>query len=150
MAIGTDATIDFFGATDTVLSSPSNIADTNFQGSSAWTNDDDAPFAMFRLQTACSVAPAQGAYVNLYARPLNVDSTNDMPVPDASFAHLWLGAFPLDTVTATQEILLGPVRLPNFKTSSEYEFYIENRTGQTMTGASTNLAVTPMTYGPHP
>lgn len=151
MAIGTNDLIDKFGTQDEVsVASPSAITNNSFSVAgdvSAWTNDDDAPAAMATLECTFGTAPTLGSNVNLYARLLNVVSTSDQVVPSASFLHTFLGAFPVDDVTATQLITLE-IPLPNASTSQQYEFYLENRTGQTMS-AGWSLYITPKTLGPH-
>jgi len=151
MTISTGALIDFFGTQDTVTGSTSSVANSAFSVSgdvSTWTNDDDAPVASVVLSCTFSVAPTTGTSVNLYGRLMNVVSTSDQEAPSASFLHTHLGSFPVDDVTSAQIIAID-VTLPNTKTSQEYDFYIENRSGQTMS-AGWNLYVTPKTIGPHP
>lgn len=150
MAIGTDSLVEFFGTQDTVTSSSSAVTDGSFSVSgdiTTWTNDDDAPMASIVLEATYSSAPTANTSVSLYARLMNIQSTNDQNTPDANFPHVFLGAFPLNDVTTAQYIPLD-VTLPNTKTSQEYEFYIQNNAGQTLS-AGWDLYVTPKTYGPH-
>ncbi len=137
MAITTDDAIDKFGTQTEITNSPSAVADGAFSVAgdvSAWTNSDDAPTAMFRLLlTAAGLggAPTTGSVINLFAEPQNIDgSTGDQYEPSADFPHTYLGSFPIMDLDADQQILIGPVRLPNYKTSSEYLFFIENQMGQ--------------------
>ena len=155
MAIGTDAAIDFFGTQDEVTTSPATVADGAFSiatDTSTWTNDDDAPMAMFRLLlTAAGLggAPTAGTVVNLYAQPQNIDgSTGDQFIPSANFPHTFLGSFPVEDADSDQQIVIGPIRLPNYKTSSEFIFFIENQIGVAL-GTTWTLHVIPMTTGPH-
>lgn len=154
MAISTGSAIEFYGTQDTVTAGggTSSVASAAFSVSGdvvsgGWTNDDDAPMASVVLTCAYSVAPTANSSVNLYARLMNIDSTNDQITPDANFGHVYLGSFPLDDTTSTQYIAID-VRLPNTYTSQVYEFYIQNNGGQTMSAAWT-LKVTPKTIGPH-
>ena len=150
MAIAADSAIHFFGTQDTLGTSSASVADTAFSIASdlsTWTNDDDAPMASVTALIDFSVAPDASSYVNLYLRPLNTQSTNDGDVPDANFIHMFVGSFPMNDVTTNQYITLD-ISLPNYKTSSEYEFYIENATGQTIQ-AGWDIYVTPKTIGPH-
>lgn len=78
---------------------------------------------------------------------MNIQSTNDQNEPEADFLHKFLGSFPVENVTSAQYVAID-VRLPNTKTSQEYDFYIENQTGQTIS-AGWDLYVTPKTIGPH-
>lgn len=150
MAIGTDAAIEFFGTQDTLGTSSATVADDAFSIAtdlSTWTNDDDAPMASVTALIDFSVAPDTNSSVNLYLRLLNTVTTNDSDVPDANFQHKYVGSFPMNDVTTNQYVTLD-IMLPNGKTSQEYEFYIENKTGQTIQ-ASWDIYVTPKTIGPH-
>ena len=150
MAIAADAAVEFFGTQDTLGTSSATVADAAFSIAgdlSTWTNDDDAPVASVTALIDFSVAPDANSSVNLYLRPLNTQSTNNGDVPDANFQHMYVGSFPMNDVTTNQYITIT-ISLPNYKTSSEYEFYIENSTGQTIQ-AGWDLYVTPKTIGPH-
>ena len=150
MAIGTDAAIEFFGTQDTLGTSSATVADDAFSIAgdlSTFTNDDDAPMASVTALIDYSVAPDVNSAVNLYLRLLNVQSTNDADVPDANFQHFYVGSFPVNDVTTNQYITID-INFPNGKSSQEYEFYIENKTGQTIQ-AGWDIFVTPKTIGPH-
>lgn len=156
MAISTDASIEFYGTQDTVTAGggTSAVTDGSYSASGdvvsgGWTNDDDAPRAAFVLQ--CQQATVGAGSIALYARRMNVQSTNDEPQPDSSFPGELVGAFTLDagSATSTNMYLVTHGRLPNVYTSQNYEFYIRNRTGQTI-AAGWVLYVTPITDGPHP
>lgn len=150
MAISTDALIEFFGTQDTLGTSSATVADAAFSIAgdlSTWTNDDDAPRASVTALIDYAVAPDANSVVNLYVRPLNTVTTNDQEIPDANFQHTFVGSLPVNDVTTNQYITID-ITLPNTKTSQEYEFYIENKTGQTIQ-AGWDIYVTPKTYGPH-
>jgi len=150
MAISTDAAIEFFGTQDTLGTSSATVADAAFSIAgdlSTWTNDDDAPMASVTALIDYAVAPSANTSVNLYVRLLNTQSTNDNEIPDANYQHKFVGSFPVNDVTTNQYITID-IGLPNSKTSQEYEFYIENRTGQTIQ-AGWDIYVTPKTIGPH-
>ena len=154
MAIGTGSAIHFFGTQDEVTTSPATVADGAFSiasDTSTWTNGDDAPAAIFRLLlTAAGLGGApDGGVINLYAQPQNIDgSTGDQIAPSSNFYHTYLGAFPIHQADADQQIVIGPIALPNYKTSSEFIFFIENQAG-VATGTTWTLHVTPITTGPH-
>jgi len=76
-----------------------------------------------------------------------VQSTNDQDVPDANFGHVFVGSFPLNDVTTGQYISID-IALPNTVTSQQYEFYVENQSGQSLP-AGWDIYVTPKTIGPH-
>ena len=150
MAISTDAAIDFFGTQDTLGTSSSAVTDTSFSVAgdlSTWVNDDDAKETAVVLNVNYSVAPDANSVINLYLRPLNIQSTNDQEIPDANFLHTYVGSFPVNDVTTSQfsSIIIS---LPNVETSQNYEFYVENQTGQTMP-AGWDIFVTPKAIGPH-
>ena len=158
-AISTDAIINFFGTMDEVtVASPGSVANGAFSAAgdvSDWTNDDDAPMAMFVLVLQdLSGAATAGDTIELYAKPLNIDGTNDHQGPNANVKTIFLGVFVIDAVdpAATDDVyLLGPVALPNMKTSQEYEFYIYNNlTTVSIDAADWELWVIPTTVGPHP
>jgi hypothetical protein len=157
MAIGTDAAIEFFGTPDTLGgTATAAVANDAFStinattGLNTWTNDDDAVMAKMVLEANFSVAPDANSVVNLFARPLNVQSTNDPIVPDATNQHVYMGSFPLKDGTSAQFIPLLISLLPtNFQTSQIYEFYLENKSGQSMP-AGWDLHALPTALGPHP
>ncbi len=89
MAISTGSAIEFYGTQDTVTAGggTSSVASAAFSVSGdvvsgGWTNDDDATMASVVLTCAYSVAPTANRSVNLYARLMNIDSTNDQITPD--------------------------------------------------------------------
>jgi len=150
MAITTDSAIEFFGTQDTVTSSSSSVADGAFSVSgdvSTWTNDDDALSASVVLSATYSSAPDANSTVALYARLMDIQSTNDQDEPTANYPHSLLGVFPLKNVTSLQHTAIE-VSLPNTKASQTYDFYIENNGGQTLS-AGWELYVTPKAVGPH-
>jgi len=150
MAIGSDSAIEFFGTQDTLGTSSADVTNNSFSIAgdlSTWTNDDDALMASVILLVNYASAPDVNTSVNLYLRPLNMEGTNDGDVPDANFQHMYVGSFPTNDVTTAQYILIT-ISLPNTKTSQEYEFYVENKTGQTLP-AGWDIFVTPKTLGPH-
>jgi len=157
MAISTDAAVHFWG-TETELTSGTTagtVADGAFSDSNdtnTWTNSDDAPLAMFQLFVDdWGGAPDAGGIVNIYAQLLNFNSTNDEPQPDANYKSHYVGKFIVDNVDADQWLTAGPFALPNYETSQNYQFYIENQSGQTI-GSTNNhwdFFIVPMTYGPH-
>lgn len=151
MAISADAAIHFFGTQDTLGTSSGSVADAAFSVAgdlSTWTNDDDAPQASVTLLADWNTtAPDVNSVVNLYLRLLNTQSTNDQEIPDANFTHTYVGSFPVNDVLTNQYITID-ISLPNGQTSQQYEFYIENKTGEQIQ-AGWDIYVTPKTIGPH-
>ena len=150
MAIATGAAIEFFGTQDTLGTSSAAVANDAFSIAgdlSTWTNDDDAISASVTLLANFSVAPTANTSINLYLRLLDVQSTNDGTVPDANFQHTYVGSFPLNDSTVAQYITID-IGLPNSVTSQDYEFYVENQSGQSLP-AGWDIYVTPKAIGPH-
>jgi hypothetical protein len=148
MAISTDSLVEFFGTQDTLTGSGGTVADAAFGAvATTWTNDDDAPTASVVLDCSFTTAPDANSVVNLYLRPLDIQSTNDQDVPTANFQHTFVGSFPVKDVTSQQFSQLV-ISLPNNAASQQYNFYIENNAGQTM-DSDWDLHITPKTYGPH-
>lgn len=159
MAIGTNDAIHKFGTQDQVtVASPGSVANAAFSAAgdvNDWTNDDDAPLAIFVLVLQdLSGAATAGDTIDLYCKPLNVvNTTGDHQGPNTNCRSIFLGSFIIDAVdpAATDDnYVLGPVALPNTKTSQEYEFYIYNNlTTVSIDAADWELWITPVTYGPH-
>lgn len=153
MAIGTDAIVPFFGTTD-ALDDTSTSAITNGAMSVAadvisWPNTDDAPHAnaILRFQHASG---ALTGHVNLHIRPMNVDGTDDVPAPDAADPLNYIGTFEInaDKVTATDNVYIRAINLLPWimETSQNFEFYIFNDTGQTIS-ANWDLDIVPIALG---
>jgi hypothetical protein len=152
MAIGTNARVDFFGTQDEVTTSPATVANGAYSIASdtgIWTNDDDAPEAMWRLLlTAAGLGGVPTGDVDLFLQPQNIDgATGDQIIPSDLFKHTYVGTFPIHKADADQQILIGPFELPNYKTSSEFIPFIKNKMGFA-TGTTWTLHVIPMTDGP--
>lgn len=154
MAIGTDAAIHFFGS-DTILgSTTSAVVDDAFSDGTndldAWTNTDDAPMASISLEFTTATTGDANSSINLYGRLMDVGSagTEDSEVPDVNFQHTYLGSFPHNNPSTSAQTAAIDISLPNNHTSQIYHFYIENKTGQTIS-ASWELTISPKTIGPH-
>ncbi len=154
MAIGTNAAVKFYG-TKVDLSAgttPGAVAAAAFSAAADldnFTNADDAPEAAITLEMEVDVAADDNSGCNMYFRALNVESTSDDEVPEAEYRHTFIGFFPaLNGSTALQRSTIV-VPLPSYKTSSVWEVYIENLTGQAITTSTWSVFVTPITIGPH-
>ena len=159
MAIATDSTIDFFGDQDpvTVVGGTTIVTDTSWSAAgdvvaTGWTNDDDAPLAMFVLKFQYPAGTIVADGIHLYVRLLDIDgANNDEPQPDAGWPHHYLGTFVPDTnlaIDTDDYLTVGQARLPNSYTSQVYEFYIENQCDVSLTAGWT-IKITPITMGPH-
>jgi hypothetical protein len=154
MAIGTNSAIEFYGTADVLGSSTSAVVNDAFSDGVndllAWTNDDDAPMATFALEFTTATTGTANTVVNLYAQLLDIGSagTEDGQVPDANYQHHYLGSFPHNNPSTAEQAVSLVAALPNTQTSQVYQFYIENKTGQTIS-AGWELTVRPKTIGPH-
>lgn len=152
MAIGSGAFIEFFGDQDSVDSSTTSaVSDGAFSSSGdllTWTNDDDAPFAALVLDGATfDTAPDASSNIEVFAQLLNVSGSNDALPPSSTLLETFIGTFSLEVSTAPQYPSIV-VKLPNTKTSQEYDFYIRNQGGQTLS-SGWGLLSTPTAIGPH-
>jgi len=158
MAIDTDSAIDFFGTQDTLTvgggTSAVSAGSYSVDGdcvSPDWTNDDDALLCGFVLKFQYPSGTITTGGISLYCQRMNIDSTNDEPLPDSGYMAQYLGTFPTDSnqVAETDNYIpLGPQRLPNLYTSQVYNFFVKNNCGVTMTAGWT-IKGTPTTMGPH-
>ena len=149
MAIGTGDAIEKFG-TQTAITDPAiaiNSGAMSTQGNAvAWTNTDDAPEADILVEATFAAAPTANGTMSIYARKLNVRSTNDENTPTLTDNEdKRLGSFKLDSGLTTQ-VKTKRVLLPNGKASQEYEFYYKNNGGQNIT--SCQSWITPIALGP--
>ncbi|MCK4501121.1 hypothetical protein KAU11_11540 [Candidatus Babeliales bacterium] len=148
MAIDTDDAIDKFGTQDAVTTTGASTADDAFTSAGSWTNDDDAPSASAVGTFTFATAATAGTVVNLYARLMNIQSTNDQEVPDANYQNTYMGSFPVNDGSTSPQYIAIDIYLPNTMTSQVYDFYIENKAGQTIS-ANWSLHITPKSIGPH-
>lgn len=148
MAIPTNTPIEWRGTTKTLEASGGSITsgsvvaadDANYD---TVTDGEGSPNAEFTLGFAFSVAPTEGTTLALYARPLDIDSTNDSEVPEATRPTRFIGAFVVNNVPTAQYAILVGRNLPKLAT-----YYIHNNsTGQTVAAAWT-LKATPIALTP--
>lgn len=112
--------------------------DANYSVSSDGSNFPDAEFvASFTYATA----PTEGTVLAVYARPLDIDGTNDAEVPEAARQTYFVGAFVVNNVTTTQYATFLARDVPKLAA-----YYLHNNgTGQTVSSGWT-LKVTPRSY----
>lgn len=128
-ASGAEVADDAFGDAD-----DADLADAQHGG---------FPLADFVLKAAFGGAVAAMSVVNLYRRDLNIDSTNDAIAPSATYPVQLVGNF-LIPAGATAAAYYPCADVPLV---ADQEFFIENKTGQTLSAAWT-LKATPKTYEP--
>lgn len=153
MAISTNDLVDKFGTQDTVTTgTPGSISTGSFSAAgdvALWTNDENAPLAVFAL--TCQWATVTGVAnkrIALYARVMNIDGASDPVAPSANRKWAPIGAFLVYAASTATNYLFesGMVRLPNAGVDQQYEFYLENQTGQTIS-SGWSLKITPLTQG---
>ena len=103
------------------------------------------PDAEFVMSFAYGTAPTEGAVIALYARPLDIDGTNDAEVPEATRPTYYVGNFVVNNVTSTQYATLIARDVPKLATYYPHN----NATGQTISAGWT-LKVIPRSYTPAP
>ena len=152
MAIGANAAVWFYGTKDDLASSSALVASNGFSIASdliTWTNDDDATHVAITVEFTQDVAAADFGGHNIFFRALNVDGTNDDEIPEIEYPHYFMGFFPaLNAILTTQRSTLAPIALPIYKTSSVWEVYLENKSGEEI-DAGWTVFITPMSLGPH-
>lgn len=156
MAIGTNDAIRKYGTQDTVsagggTSAVSSGAYSASGDAVAWTNDDDSDQASAVLTFQYPSGTITTGGVQLLCRLLNIDGTTDEPALTANWQGHFLANFVTGTgMSATTDYAIesGPFILPSTKASQEYEFYVRNSCGVTMT-ANWTLKITPVADGPH-
>jgi hypothetical protein len=154
MAIGTDATIWFFGTQDEVTSgTASTVSSGSFSDgddTAAWANDDDAPWASATLKYQYDTTFPTAGSIGLYCYLENVQSTND-EVADSDAWH-FLGSFKVaygSTADTDYYAVIPIFEVPQAGASQSIIFKIKNEgTSQTI-GTGWQLWITPKTYGPH-
>ena len=137
--IGTPKTLEASGASIT-NTSVVQADDANYSISADGAYYPDAKFV---LAATFATGPTEGTALTLYARPLDIDGTNDAEVPEATRPTVYVGSFAVNNVTTAQYIELLAREVP-----WNAAYYIHNNgTGQTVSAGWT-LKVTPCTIGP--
>lgn len=156
MAIGTNDLIEKFGTADTITTgTPSAISSATFSVAAdvaVWTNDENAPLANFRLTCQwATVTSVANKRIVIYARLMNIDGTTDAIAPSTNRKWAPIGSFNVYAASTATNYLFdsGLCELPGMQDSQEYEFYLENLTGQTIS-SGWSLVIRPMTHGPAP
>lgn len=149
-----------YAASVSGIAGTANIAAAGFNGSGeapvlTWSTDlasyplcDAALFMSF----STSVSSASN-FINLYRRDMNIDGTNDGPVPQSAapaYSNAYVGKFTIPPFTAASS---GYFPLKDIPVSGDCEFFIENKTNATGLGTGGSpytLKITPKTYAPAP
>lgn len=158
MAIATnDAINKFAAALDTVSAGGGTSAVSSGAYSASgdvvsggWTNDEDAPKASFVLKFQYPSGTITTGGVQLFARLLSVDSTNDEPALTTNWIGHFLGSFRTGTgMSAATDYYVeeGPIALPAINSSQKYGFYLLNNCGVTISAGWT-LKARAISIGP--
>lgn len=156
MTISTNDAIRKYGTQDVVSAGgggTSAVTNGSYSASgdaATWTNDDDTDQASAVLTMQYPSGTITTGGVQLLCRLLNGDGTTDEPPLSANWTGHFLGNFTTGTgmsATTNYAIESGPFLLPAMKSSQEYEFYLKNACGVTMTAGWT-LKITPVADGP--
>lgn len=104
------------------------------------------PDGEFVLGFTFATAPTENSVISLFARPLDIDGTNDAEVPEsgaATFKGEYIGRFLVNNVITAQFARCIGRNLPALA-----NYYLHNNaTGQALSAGWT-LKVTPITLGP--
>ena len=152
MTINADGTIEEYGtrdALDDTTTSAVSDANMSVQADAAeWTNTNDAAEIQLILMFQHPAGSISGS-INVHVRPIEVDGTNDTPIPTTANPLGHAGSFQLDAsqATATDTFYTTKIPLTPFSTKSQqkYEFYLLNDSGQTMS-ADWDLDGVPKAY----
>ena len=136
VAIGTAKTLESSGAS-IAAGAVGQADDANYVLSTDAANWPDAEFV---LTATFATAPTEGRAVNLLARPLNIDGTNDAPVPEAGRPTHYVGSFIVDNTTSTQYLNLQGIVA--YDLPREADYYLHNGADQAVS-AGWKLVVTP-------
>jgi len=138
------------GITKTLEANGASIANNAIAQADDATYDitadgDDYEDAKFVASFTFGTAPTEGTVLALYARPLDIDGTNDAEVPEAARPTVYIGNFVVNNVTSTQYAELVGYDVPD-----KADYYLHNNgTGQTVSAGWT-LKVTPRSRAPAP
>lgn len=141
-------TIVVRGATKTLESNGASISNNAIGLADDQSYDMDVdgggyPDVEFVLTCAFGTAPTEGAVVALYARPLDIDSTNDAEVPEVARPTVFVGSFTVNNVTTTQTIPLNGIYAQDVPKKADYYLH-NNGTGQSIS-TGWKLLATPRT-----
>jgi hypothetical protein len=108
----------------------------------AYTAPANYPHVRFALSVTLGATPTVNTIIELIARELNFDGTNDAPTPDATYRHKGVGAFTVINSASIQYYVCDVYDCPPIA-----DYYLFNSTGTTAATGWT-LKATPFTFGP--
>jgi hypothetical protein len=142
----------FSDVTTTVIDLTTDLTNTSVGGGQVlFDNSANWPYAVatFNNPGTFGAAPLERSTVNLFAVLQDVDGTSDDTSAPASAdveSARFMGAFPMYDADKEQRVTIN-ILIDGIKKAY---FYIENRTGQSITGAGSHIYVkiTPYSIGP--
>lgn len=143
-------TIVVYGSAKTLEASGASIANNALAQAddasydAGGTDGNGFPDAEFVLTCAFGTAPTEGTSIALYARPLNIDSTNDAEAPETTRPTVFIGSFTVNNVTSTQYIVLNGIYAQGVPKIADYYLH-NNGTGQTLS-SGWKLVVIPRSF----
>lgn len=143
----------FSATTTTVVDLTADLTNNSVGGGSALLDNSTELYpyavAVFNNPGSFGAAPTNLSSVNLYAVLQDTDGTSDDSAAPASAdveSARFMGAFPVYDTDEEQRVSIN-ISLAGIRKAY---FYIENKTGQTITGAASHIYVkiTPYSFAP--
>lgn len=156
MAIGTDDAVLKIGTqTEVTSGTPAAISSGAFGladqgGTVAWANADDVELAAAVLKCQFATMPTVGS-IGLYARLLDVQSTNDLAAPASNFPAIFCGSFPINFGAGNATnfwTVIHEFAIPIITTAQKIDWYLKNEATAQTISASWQLWITPKAFGP--
>jgi hypothetical protein len=148
-----EAQLKFAAASTTVIDLTSDLTSNSVAGGTAMLDNstDKYPRALatFNNPGTFGAAPTNLSVVNLFMVRQDVDSTSDdtsTPTGSDVESSEWVGAFPLYDTDEEQRVTIDV----DLRGALKAHFYIENKSGVTITGSASHIYVkiTPYTLMP--
>ena len=100
------------------------------------------PLADLIYEPNYTVAPTAGKAIDVYRQDIDIDGTNDGPLPDLTYKRKYIGSFYPDAVTGAQYLSIRGIQLP-----PKASFVLHNNaTGQTIP-LNSALKINPYGHG---
>lgn len=116
----------------------------------AFTNTQDSPTIVMTLKLQFAVQPTAGTNINIYARKMDIEGTNDSSVPDDNNIDQIIGRFTVDATVATSTdafLTTQWMTISNHYSAQVYQFYLQNKSDQSIS-AGWELFLTQVSKGP--
>jgi hypothetical protein len=133
-----------FGSATTVIDLTADLTNNSVAGGTTLLDNSTNLYpyarAVFNNPGTFAAAPTDKSVVNLYAVLQDVDSTSDdtaAPTSSDVESARFVGAFPIYDTDEEQRVTIDISLLGIQKA----HFYIENKTGQTISGSGSNILV---------